>query len=1005
MKGEEISDDKENILIILSAKCDKNKKLHSLKKVGTNKKTVIDIQLDSLPVKFKEKYVVLGELQDSWYKNDFIKIINNDWNTSKSGYSLSLAIQEINPNGSVWIIYSDILFRDIDISKSMKNQNTVFIDNEWETRIANRKIIDNSLIELVQSDKDSSINLFFNTPNKFLKDSSEMCGIIKLNNKSFYKIKSLIKSQEIQNLKDLSTSELLEISRLNGIRYKACNISGKYCQLNIDDDLIKYFLGTKAETLEKLRMIGLKNGIILDQYKFTIDDWNRNSDSIIKKIIKDYKNTKIVIRSSCFEEDQKEISAAGKFESQLAVPCDQDSIFKSISKVIKSYGTNIDERNQVFVQKFLSNVDLSGVAFSRMIESNGPYFSINISYEDTTKVTSGSSCHEYFINRKNINLIKDKNLNKIIECLLEIENLLNFRLIDMEFAIVNNKVIVLQVRPLVIDNKYCLDEEINKNIMEANYEIKNLFKKQNKIYSLMSDWNPAEIIGKLPPVLSSSIYKYIITDKNWSLSRKLDGYKDINSPLLINILGTDYVDVNKSIKSLIPNDLPDDITKKIEDIAYKFLSNNPSLHDKIEFEIIPTCIDLNWNKWEAYLKDSLKNNELKIYKKSLIKNTKKIMEFTIKSESQKSIKEILDINTEDPKIKLIKAIELLTKIKDQLAVEFARSARRAFIITSWLKSGLEKNIISKRAELGFYKSLNTISSDFIKDTSNKNKSKDEIYFKYGHLRPSSYDIQSNCYLYRNINNQNLFIDNPNKDYDDDIKIWEKEKEELLLEIKNLLNFKSTNFVEKIMKDNVNLREKNKFEFTKLLSASLELIADYCQLIDISRYQASHISIQTFKDIAYSNNGSGISKELILEEFNKNEIKRKIYEFIYKPDIFINGNELLFDKSINCRPTYIGDKITESNVIKLKESQNSDHEDLENKIILIENADPGYDFIFGYKIKGLITMYGGSNSHMTIRCSELNVTAVIGVGHKVFSEIKPNSIIQINPKLKKITSIS
>ena len=73
--------------------------------------------------------------------------------------------------------------------------------------------------------------------------------------------------------------------------------------------------------------------------------------------------------------------------------------------------------------------------------------------------------------------------------------------------------------------------------------------------------------------------------------------------------------------------------------------------------------------------------------------------------------------------------------------------------------------------------------------------------------------------------------------------------------------------------------------------------------------------------------------------------------------------------------------------------------------MIENADPGYDFIFGYKIQGLITMYGGSNSHMTIRCSELNVTAVIGVGHKSFSEIKLNSIIQINPKQKKITIIS
>ena len=43
----------------------------------------------------------------------------------------------------------------------------------------------------------------------------------------------------------------------------------------------------------------------------------------------------------------------------------------------------------------------------------------------------------------------------------------------------------------------------------------------------MSDWNPAEIIGKLPSILSSSIYRYIITDTNWSLSRKLDNYKNI----------------------------------------------------------------------------------------------------------------------------------------------------------------------------------------------------------------------------------------------------------------------------------------------------------------------------------------------------------------------------------------------------------------------------------------------------------------------------------------------
>ena len=55
MQGEDICNEKENTLIILSAKSDNNKKLNSLKKVGSNKKTVIDIQLDSLPAKFKNK--------------------------------------------------------------------------------------------------------------------------------------------------------------------------------------------------------------------------------------------------------------------------------------------------------------------------------------------------------------------------------------------------------------------------------------------------------------------------------------------------------------------------------------------------------------------------------------------------------------------------------------------------------------------------------------------------------------------------------------------------------------------------------------------------------------------------------------------------------------------------------------------------------------------------------------------------------------------------------------
>ena len=58
-------------------------------------------------------------------------------------------------------------------------------------------------------------------------------------------------------------------------------------------------------------------------------------------------------------------------------------------------------------------------------------------------------------------------------------------------------------------------------------------------------------------------------------------------------------------------------------------------------------------------------------------------------------------------------------------------------------------------------------------------------------------------------------------------------------------------------------------------------------------------------------------------------------------------------------------------------------DLSGKIVLIENADPGFDWIFAQQIGGLITKYGGANSHMAIRCAEFGIPAAIGCGEQRF----------------------
>ena len=51
----------------------------------------------------------------------------------------------------------------------------------------------------------------------------------------------------------------------------------------------------------------------------------------------------------------------------------------------------------------------------------------------------------------------------------------------------------------------------------------------------------------------------------------------------------------------------------------------------------------------------------------------------------------------------------------------------------------------------------------------------------------------------------------------------------------------------------------------------------------------------------------------------------------------------------------------------------------NKIVVLENADPGFDFCF-LPNKRNITKYG-ANFHMAIRCAELDLPSIIGIGEK------------------------
>ena len=107
---------------------------------------------------------------------------------------------------------------------------------------------------------------------------------------------------------------------------------------------------------------------------------------------------------------------------------------------------------------------------------------------------------------------------------------------------------------------------------------------------------------------------------------------------------------------------------------------------------------------------------------------------------------------------------------------------------------------------------------------------------------------------------------------------------------------------------------------------------------------------------------------------------------------------------NSKPNFITEDIVKGKLKKIDKTSKTSV-NLNNRIIVIDSADPGFDWIFTNKIRGLMTKYGGMGSHMAIRCAELNIPAAIGCGHKIFKNLQNNTSITMNCNEGKIITDS
>ena len=743
-----------------------------------------------------------------------------------------------------------------------------------------------------------------------------------------------------------------------------------------------------------------------------------DSNQVVDSIINVFRNIEIVVRSSALSEDSFESANAGMYDSILNVYSgSKNNITSAINTVIDSYPDgNLD--NQVLIQPMLKNVSMSGVVFTRSLSKGAPYYIVN--YDDETgsteSITSGKSDSSKMLVVRKDKIDKLKGLDYNLVCLCqaasEIEDLINYDSLDIEFAITNDEeIIILQVRPIAVDHS---DWKVaDKVFYDCINEAENQFNEQNKkipfllgnsaLFGLMPDWNPAEIIGVNPGIMAFSLYQEIIMNDIWSTQRSEYGYRHVRVPLMKSFGGHPYVDVRASVNSFIPSKLDDDLAEKYVEHFIEFLKNNPEYHDKLEFEVMPTCYDLNFDKWDSRFQDSgFTEAEISSLRTSLIEITnrgiKRNNEFLgILEHLQQNIKEIA--KETNP---MRRAFLLLEDCKRYGTLPFAHLARSAFIAVALLKSAEEKEIISSSAKNSFLSSIKTVSHQFterIADLKNGVISMSKFLEEYGHIRPGTYDINVKSY-----GEAPEYYISPLLEVEDgseihyDLKIWESEKRNFIDACKGAEILSDD--VEEFMRGAIEGREYAKHLFTRHLSLALEAILEYSRSLGIDRADIANISWKELYNSSQTLLTSNDIKKSLLRSSRNGLMWRKRASLVELPPIISNPSDFSWFFFPNSQPNFVSTSEVIAEPIEI-DKLTDNRINLSGKIAVIPNADPGYEWLFGRKIGGLITMYGGANSHMAIRAAEFNLPAAIGLGEKEYQRLVSSKILRLDPINKKI----
>jgi choline kinase len=929
-------------------------------------------------------------------------VVNRDW--ARTGAVQSLGLAGDGHAAQTYVCYGDVVFRRaaVESLRAAPGDVAIAIDTAWRARYDRRVASDLLRAEKVHISQDRVVSIGTEIP--MASADGEFAGVLRLGHEAADAAFGAIRAGLFPP--DAMLPALIRWLVEQQFVVTTVDLRGDWAELDAKQDLARFVLGTKAESLARLRSMD-HGGEIDPLVAFTLGEWQSDPAAVVSEILASVPGEPLIIRSSALREDGWLESRAGAHNSIANVERDPAAIAAAVDAVFMSYGTATPD-DQVLVQRMLRGVAISGVVMTRTHAIGAPYYVINFddSSSRTDTVTAGGSARTVFVHRgAMLRPELPRALSDVIQTVQNIEKLVGHDSLDIEFAVTRaGSVHVLQVRPIAVTHipepiddaaVAAAVEGARRRITEHEAPAPGLLGRSTQ-YSVMTDWNPAEIIGTTPKRLALSLYRYLVTDEVWARQRAEYGYRDVRPcRLLVDFAGRPYVDVRATFNSFVPADLPVAVAERLVDHYLDRLASAPMLHDKVEFDVLFTCLTPQFGADASRLYDAgFSRQDVDDLEHALRNITVRGFERLARDlEYLPAIDAAIEQLSRANCSPLERAFNLLELVRRRGTPTFAHLARAAFVATALLRAFESGGLISADEQQSFLSSIESVLGRMRADAmcvKVGTMTFSEFVRRYGHLRPGTYDIASPCYASDPETYLRPLVEQASEPAPARAAAWNKQTCAAVSSALDGVGLPSdVDRLQAFLRGAISGREEAKFVFTKALSAALECFAEFGEAHGLQRDDLAHLRAADLLEC--------------------DAVMPDLGGFLYRR--VREGREAYHVTQGLCLPAHIGgiadlgcfeQQAAEPNFVTRRAVTSATstpgsvlHGDVEGTIVLIPSADPGYDWLLARDIAGLVTMYGGANSHMAVRAAEMQMPAAIGVGEVLFERVSTARVLHLD----------